>query len=359
MTQAASQVYYPVNLNRDAIALKLYDRYWQKYPEVYRNFSALQKTQMLEDFKTHLEYLQESLAIGDSAIFINYAGWAKVMYSSLHRPEDCLPSGLGVMREVLRTELSPEMSKKTEDYIAKSISSLATAPTEVPTFIRDDNPLAAVARKYLEALLAADRNTALAIISDQVKKGVTVREIYLNVFQPVLYEVGRLWQIRKTSVTQEHYVTGATQLIIAQLYQQLMAENRNKRRRGKTLVAACVSDELHEMGVRMVADFFEMDGWDTYYIGANTPAPDLIAAIKEREADVVALSSTMVSHLPRIDYLIRSLRGDPDTRQVKIIIGGYPFNIVPALWQKIGADAYAASADEAVRAGNRLSPAKE
>ena len=133
-----------------------------------------------------------------------------------------------------------------------------------------------------------------------------------------------------------------------------MIESKRAKRRGKTLVAVCVSDELHEMGVRMVADFFEMDGWNTYFIGANTPTQSLIAAVKERKADVVALSSTMSFHLPSVDHHIRSLRQDPDTRHVKIIIGGYPFNIVPGLWQKVGADAYAGSADEAVAAGNRL-----
>jgi MerR family transcriptional regulator, light-induced transcriptional regulator len=104
----------------------------------------------------------------------------------------------------------------------------------------------------------------------------------------------------------------------------------------------------------MVADFFDMNGWNTYYIGANTPAPDLIAAVRERKADVVALSSTMAYHLSRVDYLIRSLRGDPATRHVKIIVGGYPFAIVPDLWKKIGADAYAGSAEDALNAANRL-----
>jgi methanogenic corrinoid protein MtbC1 len=144
--------------------------------------------------------------------------------------------------------------------------------------------------------------------------------------------------------------------MLAQVSLSVLNGSGKVPRRGKTLVAACVAEELHEVGIRMVADFFEMDGWDSYYIGANTPAQDLIAAVKERKADVVALSSTMAFHLPVVDYLIRSLRGDPATRHVKIIVGGYPFSIVTGLWAKIGADAYAESADEAVAAGNRLSP---
>lgn len=35
----------------------------------------------------------------------------------------------------------------------------------------------------------------------------------------------------------------------------------------------------HEIGMRMVADFFEMEGWDTYYLGANTPTRSILQTI--------------------------------------------------------------------------------
>jgi MerR family transcriptional regulator, light-induced transcriptional regulator len=358
MAQAASQVYHAVNLDRDRIALKVYDRFLKKHPDIYRDYSPYLKTQAIQGFNYSLLYLQEALALDDAAIFIDSVGWAYAMLHSLHMPKDGLSSSLEVFKEVLWEELPPDLRKKSDDFIEKSLAFLATAPTEIPPFIRDDNPLAPVAHAYLNALLSANRHTAITIINEQVKGGVTVRDIYLHIFQPVLREVGRLWQIQKISVAEEHYVTGATQMMLAQLYLPFMTENKSVKRRGKTLVAACVSEELHEVGIRMVADFFEMDGWDTYYIGANTPAPGLIAAVKERKADVVALSSTMSYHLPQVDYLIRSLRGDPDTRHAKIIIGGYPFNIIPDLWKKVGADAYAGSADEAVAVANRLTSGK-
>ncbi|MDZ7776615.1 MAG: hypothetical protein U5L09_13885 [Bacteroidales bacterium] len=56
---------------------------------------------------------------------------------------------------------------------------------------------------------------------------------------------------------------------MSQLYPYIF----NSQRVGKSMVAATVGGELHEMGIRMVADFFEMEGWDTWYLGANAPAP--------------------------------------------------------------------------------------
>ena len=59
------------------------------------------------------------------------------------------------------------------------------------------------------------------------------------------------------------------------------------------MVAACAASELHEIGVRMAADFFEMEGWDTFYLGANTPAESVIRTLVERKADVLAVSATI------------------------------------------------------------------
>ena len=126
------------------------------------------------------------------------------------------------------------------------------------------------------------------------------------------------------------------------------------RRRGKTVVAACVAEEQHEVGIRMVADLFELDGWDVYLTGANTPAESIISAVKDRTADVVAISSTMPFHLPAVHYSIRSLRADPGTATTKILVGGYPFSIVPDLWKRVGADAMAGNAADAVTIANRL-----
>jgi methanogenic corrinoid protein MtbC1 len=36
------------------------------------------------------------------------------------------------------------------------------------------------------------------------------------------------------------------------------------------------------------------------------------------------------------------------------MVGGYPFNIEPELWKRIGADAYAADASEAIAVASRL-----
>jgi methanogenic corrinoid protein MtbC1 len=356
MQQDTVPPYYPVSLDREYLAAEAYKRYSEKHKKVILNFSAHQQASIREDFKNYIVYLEESLAIHNAAIFVDYASWARIILTSRHLPVDYLPSTLMALNDVLKKELPLDFRAESDSIIKKGIAVLKQAQKEIPTYITDENPLHAVAQSCLEALIKGDREKAWTGIVQAVASGVQARDIYLQVFQQVLRETGRLWQIRRLSIAQEHYVTASTLEFISRLRTQILSTGSKSRRKGKVLVAGCVSDELHDVGIRMVTDFFELDGWDTYFIGGNTPAQSMLEAVRERNADVVAVSSTMASHIPVVHYLTRSLRADPKTRGVKIIVGGYPFTLVPDLWKQIGADACAGNADEAVTIANRLSP---
>lgn len=354
MKTGATEVYAPLDMDVEALAMKSTERFAALYPEVYGKYSDYQKAHTYDDYRYHVRYMREALAVDDPAIFLDYVRWAQVLLTSLKLPHDCMATSLVAFRDVLHQELPEDEAAKAGLFIEKALALLTMAPAEIPSFIRDDNPLAIPARLYLSALLVTDREKARGIVMGQVEKGVPIRDIYLHIFQPVLRETGRLWQTQVASVAQEHYITGATQLFIALLYEKMLSESRKQKRKGRSLVAACVSDELHEVGIRMVADFFEMDGWDTTYIGANTPASSIVQMIRNNHADAVAISSTMSFHIPRVYELVQAIRADPATAGTRIVIGGYPFNIVPDLWKRVGADGGAQSAEEAVEVVNRL-----
>ena len=104
----------------------------------------------------------------------------------------------------------------------------------------------------------------------------------------------------------------------------------------------------------MVADFFEMDGWNTFYLGANTPHDSVIATIVERQADVLAVSATISYHVEAVRDLITAVRQHPAAGRVKILAGGYPFNLDPDLWRKVGADGSASDAQQAITLANQF-----
>ena len=216
-----------------------------------------------------------------------------------------------------------------------------------------ENSYSLIADAYLKALLETDRGGAREIITAALANGLSIRDLYLRVFQPVQYEVGRLWLLNKVSVVEEHFCTAATQTIMSELYSQIISS----RRVGKTLLAACVGPELHEIGMRMVADFFEMEGWDTYYIGAGTSHDQILAALEQRKPDLLALSATMTYHVPMVQELIAAIRNSSPSPVFRIMVGGQPFNASPDLWRTMGADCWAADAEEAVQVARHVTQA--
>ena len=190
---------------------------------------------------------------------------------------------------MLQQELPPEMDEVLRPYVAAGLRALASAQPEPACFLDSGEPLAELTRQYMDMLLKGNRQAASRLILDAVEAGANIRDIYLHVFQQSQYEIGRLWQTNQISVAQEHLFTAGTQLIMSQLYSHVFASKKN----GRTLVAACVGGDLHEIGCRMVADFFEMEGWDTFYFGANTPTPSIIEAVQEHRAELLAVSATM------------------------------------------------------------------
>lgn len=120
----------------------------------------------------------------------------------------------------------------------------------------------------------------------------------------------------------------------------------------------CVPGELHEMGARMVTDFFEMDGWDTYYLGANMPTESVVKYIIDMKPQCLAISATMTFHVSAVKELIRLIRIAPDIpSDLKIMVGGYPFKVAEGLWKNIGADGYAQNATEAIELAEKLTAA--
>jgi MerR family transcriptional regulator, light-induced transcriptional regulator len=353
MKNTKTPLYHPVSLNRDYLAGKMLEKFAAVHPKPWRDFSMERRVQVREAFLSAIQSLEESLAAGSPAFLLDHAGWAQARFAALRFPPDFTVAFFRIFKEVLLVELPQDYRKAAGTFAGKAVSALrSTAGGKGPSpETRFD--LSPAARSLLKALLAGDRGRGMAVIDKALAADTPVREIYTGIFQPVLWETGRLWQQDRATIAQEHYVSSEIRLMMDQLHDRIAAAGGTNRRQ-KKVVASCAGEELHEIGIRMVADFFEMDGWDVYCTGANIPAKSIISAVKDQQPMVLTLSITMPSRLPDLHYLIRSLRADKDTAQVKIIVGGFPFSILPDLWKKVGADAVAFEAEDTVATANRL-----
>jgi len=169
---------------------------------------------------------------------------------------------------------------------------------------------------YLTALLNGDRLQCATIVEQAREANIPIKDIYEALFQRALYEIGELWEYNKISVAIEHMATSITEGLMNQLY----AETISPKRVGKKVVISSVEKELHQVGGKMVADTFEMNGWDSFYLGSNTPTHELLSLIRQIKPDVAGLSLNLLYNLKNLEKTIRVIQ--TEFEQLPILIGG-------------------------------------
>ncbi|HEX5641914.1 MAG TPA: cobalamin-dependent protein [Thermoleophilia bacterium] len=112
-----------------------------------------------------------------------------------------------------------------------------------------------------------------------------------------------------------------------------------------TVVIGAVEGDVHDIGKSLVALMLDGAGFTVHDLGVDVAIPDFVAAAKEHDADVVAMSSLMVTTMPKMKVVIEALHAAG--LEAKPIVGGAP--ITQAFADEIGAAGYAPDAGGAVR----------
>jgi len=305
---------------------------------------------VLPDAAAHFDCLLQAVAGNAPSLFTDHLAWTKVVLARRGTPASALELSLECLGEALAAELPREVATRPLEILTLGRARLPQLADDIARGIAEQESLAPLARAYLEDLLAGERHRAARRVLDAAESGTPVKDLYLHVFERCLHEIGALWQSNQISVAQEHYCTAATQMVMSQLYPRIFTG----RRSGLRFVATCVGGDLHEIGVRMVADLLEMDGWDTYYLGASTPTESVVRTVAERQPHVLGISATMTAHLGKVRELIAAVRAADVPLRPVVLVGGHPFQIAPDLWRSVGADGTAASAASAAAVAREL-----
>lgn len=170
--------------------------------------------------------------------------------------------------------------------------------------------------QYQDALRRGDKRACAVIVQRQVDRDVPLRTIFLALFQDGLHEIGRLWEQQQISVATEHLATSITLSLLHIVYPMLFRIPRV----GRAAIVATAPGEQHHVGARLVADICELHGWDSHFVGSNTPLSEFRGIIEEKRPDALAVSITLRDSLPSLLTLIDSVRDfAPD---LPLIVGG-------------------------------------
>ena len=199
--------------------------------------------------------------------------------------------------------------------------------------------------RYLEVLLKGDRSACRAVVEETLQKGVPANSVYLHLIWPVMVEIERLLRSDKITIVQEHLATRINRTIVDQLQNKLP----RRPKKHKKVAISCALDELQELGAQMIADLFESDGWNVRFLGGGVTNDDVYAFINEYAPDILLLYGTTPKQAPGVRQLIDHIRTVNAWPHMRIVVSGGLFNRAEGLWEEIGADAFAATAQEALQ----------
>jgi methanogenic corrinoid protein MtbC1 len=173
-----------------------------------------------------------------------------------------------------------------------------------------------ISREFLQSLLAGNRHVSSQIIGNLGVAGMPVEDIYEKIIRKSLYNIGDLWESGKISVATEHLASAIVESILNEMYSGIISKTRNN----KTVIVASVENEAHQIGIKMVADMFEMHGWNALFLGANVPTKDLISFMEDIRPDHIALSLSISLNISTLKSAINSILASNPS--IKIIVGG-------------------------------------
>jgi methanogenic corrinoid protein MtbC1 len=171
-------------------------------------------------------------------------------------------------------------------------------------------------QQYLAALLEGNRARCSQTLADLLAAGTSLKDLYVNLFQRSLYQIGELWENQRISVAVEHLASAITERMMS----LVQARAFGGPARDRTIVIACVADEYHQLGARMIADFCELRGWRGFFLGANTSVPDLLETIAQRRPTLLGLSLSIYLNMPALLKAIDAV--SERFAQLPILVGG-------------------------------------
>lgn len=196
-----------------------------------------------------------------------------------------------------------------------------------------------------------DKYGCVRLVLDALGSGqVEIVPLYQEVLRRAAREEFCTLRQRNLCIWEEHVRTSIIRTVLECCYPSIMESRRRAHgdgSRGKVLVV-CPTEEYHELGARMAADFFTLCGFDVTFVGANTPLDQIVEAVGDIAPEYVGVSVTNPYNLIAARRTVRHLREVRERARAtfRIVLGGNAIVERPDLVEHLGGDTLVDSYDD-------------
>lgn len=173
-------------------------------------------------------------------------------------------------------------------------------------------------RVFLREALQGNLEEARRAVLSADKVGMPIRQVFSDIIEPALVEVGNGWERGTILVAQEKTVSEVVRDLIAELAHR----HTTGETHGPAIVAACVAGERHELGLRMIVALLRVSGRRVHYLGADVDTRFLVEAVRLRRPAIVLLSARLETQLQAVEDAASAIRAEVNNELPRIVVGG-------------------------------------
>lgn len=318
----------------------------------YRKLIGPNPVEVMEsNHENHGRFMVTMFRIKSAESFFKTVFWVYSSYISRGFSSDYFPVELTAWKEGVKLYLAPSITDGINDFYELMIKNheVFLSHSKEIDYKPVDEKYKVQFDEYFDALIEGSTDKALAVARKYIRSHSHISDFWLNVVEPVMYKIGKYWSEGEITVGQEHLASSITQRIMVIFYPMILEVPRT----GPSVLITTLAGEFHKIGSQIVSDLLELNGWNVYYMGANTPDESIISFLKDKKINYAGISTTMIYNLRGVEGLIGRIRKECP-QKVNIVLGGQAYNHTEGLWKKLGADGFGTDAREAVELFNRF-----
>ncbi len=200
----------------------------------------------------------------------------------------------------------------------------------------------------IQSIIQGDEEAAKRQVKEALAGGTPGTEIIDLGLAAAMNRLGQMWEDGEVFLPEV--------LQSARIFQACAGMIEERGQSARAPVARCVlgtvRGDLHDLGKNIVGIMMKTAGFEVIDLGKDVPGEAFADAVKEHRPDVLGMSALLTTTMSEQRSVIDLLRRQGLRGSLKVMVGGAP---VSQRWaEEIGADAYAANAQEAVDKAKKM-----
>ena len=283
--------------------------------------SSIGNEEFYESLKYHNDVVYSSLLTKNYDLMIDFFIWKYSVYHSRNIDLDCFFKEYDFWKESILNHLYPSHASEINimyDYLISNHQHLKIKALKTKNIMLNKE-YQSLFDELLSSLLSGQKEQFHNLVKKDLKEfNNNIFSFVEKLINPLMYEIGQMWQLNKISVAKEHLSSSLIDEVINDFIQNSFVDNSKKL----VAITSTVGNELHNLGIKIVGKFIETYGYSVKNITSKISTKELINSIYDLKPTLVVLSVTLPSNVATLQEIVKELKSDYNLFNGLVVVGG-------------------------------------